>query len=123
MTPLWIGVVGMGTVLVLPGCSEQPQKAAPSEQEIHAGDNAVATGTRGRHLYQCDDNRTLFVDFKDQGMALAIRERETDRPILLTAPVQGLQYIGDHASARIADGKLRLQAGSDPERVCRRLTQ
>lgn len=123
MTPSWIGVVSIGVMLVLPGCSEQPQQAAPSEQESYAGDNAVASGAPDRHLYQCDDNRTLIVGFRDKGMGLTIREHETDRPIVLTAPVQGHQFVGGNATATIAGGELKFQAGSAPEQFCRRLTQ
>lgn len=99
MTSVWIGIAGMCVVLVSSGCSEQPRKRPPSEQEIHAADRGDASGTPGRHPYRCDDNRTLLIDFKNQGLTLELRPDAKAVPVVLVAPTQGLQYIGDKVSA------------------------
>ena len=67
MKPLRIGIASLCIVLVSSGCSEQPRKEAPTEQEIHASDSGDGSGTPGRHPYQCDDNRALLIDFKNDG--------------------------------------------------------
>src|SRR3546814_6215004 len=65
MTPVRFGFAGIALVLAS-GCSEQPRKAKPTEQEIHAGDSGDASGIPGRHPYRCDDDRPLLVDFKNE---------------------------------------------------------
>ena len=122
MTPMWIGVAGIGAVLMLPSCSEQPQKRSPTEQEIHAGDSAVPSGKPGRHLYQCDDDRTLLVDFKDKGLTVELRRDAGASAIILTAPSQGLQYIGETMSAKFSGSQIEINARQKRPIICRKVT-
>ena len=110
MIPSRIGIPCIGAVLAVSSCSEQPRKGPPTEQEIHAGDSGVASGTPGRHLYACDDKRTLIVDFKDQGLTVEFRTDPGAAPTLLTAPAQGLQYVGNAESATFAGNQIRIEA-------------
>lgn len=104
MTPFRIKIAGAGAclLLALSACSEQPQKGPPTEQEIHAGDSGVASGAPGRHCYRCDDDQTLIVDYKDQGLTVEFRRDARAVPAVLTAPMQGLQYVGEAESATFA---------------------
>lgn len=112
MTPFRIGIFGTGAslVLALSACSEQPQKGPPTEQEIHAGDSGVSSVALGRHLYACDDGRALIVDFKDQGLTVEFRRDARAAPTVLTAPMQGLQYVGDAESATFAGNQIKIEA-------------
>lgn len=112
MTPCRIRIAGAGLALALAlsACSEQPQKGPPTEQEIHAGDSGVPSGAPGRHLYRCDDDRTLVVDFKDQGLTVEFRRNAKAAPTVLTAPMQGLQYVGDAQSATFAGNQIKIEA-------------
>ncbi|MDE0880783.1 MAG: hypothetical protein OSB00_19310, partial [Sphingomonas bacterium] len=101
---------GMGIVLVLAGCSEEPRKGPPTEQEIHAADTAVTSRTPGRHPYRCDDNQTLLVDFKDQGLTVELRRDANAPAVVLTAPLQGLQYVGDAESATFSGNQIKIEA-------------
>jgi hypothetical protein len=104
----------VGTVfacVALGGCSKKaPAPPAPTEQEIHASDSGVTSGRVGRHPYRCDDGQPLFVDFRDSGLQIDLRLSEDGRPMIFTAPAQGLQYLGDaggvvlHGSKLITDG-------------------
>ena len=107
----------MALAMLVAGCSGEKQSQQPTEQELHAADAALSGSVKGRHLVGCKDGGDLLVDFKDQGLALEIRENAADRPLVLTAPAQGLQYIGDTASATFKNGELRLQAPPQPERI------
>jgi hypothetical protein len=98
MTPVRFGFAGI-TLVLASGCSEQPRKAPPTEQEIHAGDSGDASGIAGRHPYRCDDDRPLLVDFKNEGLTLELRRDGNAAPVVLTAPAAGLQYVGDTMSA------------------------
>ena len=119
----WIGAAILACLTSLAGCSSKPPERTPTEQELHIADSDRPGGIRGRHHFACGDGGNLLVDFKDQGLGLEIREREGERPIVLTAPAQGLQYVGDKAAATFGGGELRLQTSSRPERVCTRQTK
>lgn len=122
MTPSWIGGVGIGAMLMLPSCSEPPQKRSPTEQEIHAGDSAVPSGKPGRHLYQCDDDRTLLVDFEDKGLTVELRRDAGASATVLTAPSQGLQYVGDAISATFSGNEIKVEAARKRPVICRKVT-
>ena len=108
--------------MALAACSEQPTTKAPTEQEIHANDSADASGTPGRHPYECDDKRTLLIDFKNEGLTLEIRRNADAAPIVLTAPAQGLQYVGDTASATFRGNEIRIEEANEPTIVCTKAT-
>lgn len=117
------GRAGVCLALALAACSEQPQKGPPTEQEIHASDSGVASGAPGRHPYRCDDNRTLLIDFKDQGLTVELRSDARAAPIVLTAPSQGLQYLGHAQSATFSGNELKIDTGGQRSVVCRKATR
>ena len=121
-TPFRIGIAVICVVLTLFGCSEQPRKAPPTEQEIHAGNSGDASGTRGRHPYRCDDNRPLLVDFKNEGLALELRRDANAAPIILTAPAAGLQYVGDTMSATFSGSEIKIEEADKHPVLCRKAT-
>jgi len=112
MTPFRFEIagVGAGVVLALSACSEQPHKGPPTEQEIHAADSGVSSGAPGRHLYRCDDDRTLIVDFRDQGLTVEFRRDARAAPTVLTAPTQGVQYVGEAERATFAGNQIKIEA-------------
>jgi hypothetical protein len=121
-TPFRIGITGIALVLALSGCSEQPRKGPPTEQEIHANDSGDASGTPGRHPYRCDDNRPLLVDFKDEGLTLELRRDGSPTPVVLTAPTQGLQYVGETMSATFTGNEIKIEEADKPPVLCRKAT-
>lgn len=122
MTPVRFGFTGIALVLASSGCSEQPRKAKPTEQEIHAGDRGDGSGIRGRHPYRCDDDRLLLVDFKNEGLTLELRRDAKAAPVVLTAPAAGLQYVGDTMSAMFSGNRLKIEEGDNPPVLCRKDT-
>lgn len=122
MTPVRFGFAGIALVLASSGCSEQPRKAKPTEQEIHAGDSGDASGIPGRHPYRCDDDRPLLVDFKNEGLTLELRRDGNAAPVVLTAPAAGLQYVGDTMSAMFSGNELKIEEGDKPPVLCRKDT-
>ena len=122
MTPLRIGIVGTCVLLTLSGCFEQPRKAPPTEQEIHAGDSGDASGARGRHPYRCDDNRPVLVDFKNEGLALELRRDANAAPIVLTASAPGLQFVGDTMSATFSGNEIKIKETDKRPVLCRKAT-
>lgn len=116
-------VLAGAMVLVLAACSDERKPSTPTEQELHAKDGFEGGGVRGRHLFACDDGKMIFVDFKDQGLTLEIRERDAGPPLVLTAPSQGLQFVGEGATVTITAGGLRLDPAEGRTRSCRRKTR
>lgn len=122
MTPFQFWFAGIALVLALSGCSEQPRKAKPTEQEIHAGDSGDASGIPGRHPYRCDDDRPLLVDFKNEGLTLELRREGNAVPVVLTAPAPGLQYAGDTMSATFAGNDIKIEEADKRPVLCRKDT-
>lgn len=122
MTPLRIGIAGISAMLTLSGCSEQPRKALPTEQEIHASDSGDGSGTPGRHLYRCDNDCPLLVDFKNKGLTLELRRDGNAAPIVLSAPAPGLQYVGDTMSATFSDNEIKIEEADKRPVLCRKAT-
>lgn len=122
MTPFRIGLICMGVLLASSGCSEQPRKMPPTEQEIHAGDSGDASKTPGRHPYRCDAIRPLLVDFKDEGLTLELRRDASAAPVVLTAPAQGLQYVGDTISATFTGNEIKIEEAGKRPVLCRKET-
>ncbi|MBB3589342.1 hypothetical protein [Sphingomonas sp. BK481] len=122
MTMYHVGL-GLGAILILAGCSEQPQKGPPTEQEIHAADSAVASRAPGRHPYRCDDNKTLLVDFKDQGLTVELRRDAKAPAAVLTAPLQGLQYVGDAETATFSGNQIKIEAPGKRPVLCQKATR
>ena len=99
MMPLKRVLPALILVVALAACTESKPPAPPTEQQIHSSDSAVATGEMGRHPYRCSDGEPLFVDYKDNGLQIDLRRSSSAVPMTLTAPAQGLQYVGETATA------------------------
>lgn len=112
-----LAVMAIGTQS---GCSEQPKPSPPTEQEIHSLDSETKSQVKGRHLYTCDDGKPLFVDFRDTGLSLELRQREGGDPEILSAPSQGLQYEGERRSATMTGNEIRLVSAKGETRICRK---
>ncbi|WP_235524600.1 hypothetical protein [Sphingomonas sp. Leaf230] len=110
-------------MMALSACSEQSPKMPPTEQETHARDSAVTSGTPGRHLYRCDDDQTLLVDFKDQGLTIELRRDASAPAAVLTAPLQGLQYVGDAETATFSGNQIKVEAPGKRPMLCQKATQ
>jgi hypothetical protein len=64
----------------------------------------------GRHPYRCSDGEPLFVDYKDDGLQIDLRRSGNGPPMTLTAPAQGLQYVGETATATFKGSQLTIKA-------------
>lgn len=104
----------------LAACSESKLPAPPTEQQIHSSDSAVATGELGRHRFRCTDGEPLFVDYRADGLQIDLRRSNSGSPMTLTAPAQGLQYVGDTATATFKGSQLTIVEGNGRTRTCKR---
>ena len=120
MTPLKRVLPALILVIGLAACTESKPPAPPTEQQIHSSDSAVATGEMGRHPYRCSDGEPLFVDYKDNGLQIDLRRSNGGPPMMLTAPAQGLQYVGETATATFKGSQLTIVEGEGRTRTCER---
>jgi hypothetical protein len=111
------GLVFVGGLVA---CSESKPPAPPTEQQIHSSDSAVTTGELGRHPYRCSDGEPLLVDYKDSGLQIDLRRTNRGPPMTLTAPAQGLQYVGETATATFKGSQLTIVEGDGRTRTCER---
>lgn len=120
MMPLKQVLPALILVVGLAACSESKPPAPPTEQQIHSSDSAVATGEMGRHPYRCSDGEPLFVDYKDSGLQIDLRRTNNGPAMTLTAPAQGLQYVGKTATATFKGSQLTIVEGDGRTRTCER---
>lgn len=114
------GLLLAAAFLTFAACSEKNEPGPPTEQEIHAQESGTSTGQPIRHPYRCDDGRPLFVDFRDSGLQVELRDAVNGPPMLLTAPTQGLQYVGERASATLNGPSMTIVMATGRKRICRR---
>lgn len=74
----------------------------------------------GATPYRCSDREPLFVDFKDNGLQIDLRRSGSGTPVTLTAPAQGLQYVGETATATFKGTQLTIVEGDGRTRTCER---
>lgn len=113
----WPVGVALATGLSLAGCSAQPRKAPPSEEEMHAADRG-SDRTPVSHLYHCDDGRDRLVDFKDDGLTIELRRDAQATPVVLHASTQGRPYIGKSIAATFGGNELKIEATGGPLLRC-----
>lgn len=113
-------VVAAIGISVLTGCAEEKKPRLLTEEEIHSKDFETPSGVRGRHLYGCEDGQSLFVDFRNEGLSIELRREEKDEPRILSAPSQGLQYVGENEGATMTGNELRIVDAQGRTRVCRK---
>src|SRR3546814_10420406 len=68
----------------------------------------------------CSDGEPLFVDYKDNGLQIDLRRSSSAVPMTLTAPAQGLQYVGETATATFKGSQLTVVEGEGRTRICER---
>src|SRR3546814_19052556 len=120
MWPLKRVLPALVLVVGLAAGTESKPPAPPTEQQIHSSDSAVATGEMGRHPYRCSDGEPLFVDYTDNGLQIDLRRSSSAVPMTLTAPAQGLHYVGETATATFKGSQLTVVEGAGRTRICDR---
>ncbi len=100
------------------GCSSQAPSANP-----HAGDHLAGPNAQiiGRHIYACDDDARITVNFLADGLSIELRSSTGGRPVRLSAPGQGLRYIGDKITADATGGKMTINRAGHAAQACRRI--
>lgn len=105
-------------VLSATGCSSQAPSSNPHDKDHFAGTNPQIIG---RHIYACDDGAKITVDFLADGLTIEMRSSTGGKPARLTAPGQGLRYIGDRITADATGGQMTINRQGYAAQACRRI--
>ncbi|MCI1271488.1 MAG: hypothetical protein LKM31_00165 [Sphingobium sp.] len=105
-------------ILSAAGCSSQAPSSNPHDEDHFAGTNPQIIG---RHIYGCDDGAQITVDFLADGLTIEVRSTAGGKPVRLSAPGQGLQYIGDRITADATGGQMTINRQGHPAQACRRI--
>jgi len=100
------------------GCSIQAPSANSHDGDHLAGPNAQIIG---RHIYTCDDDAQITVDFLADGLTIELRSSTDGKPARLTAPGQGLRYMGDRITADATGGQMTIDRAGHATQACRRI--
>lgn len=100
------------------GCSGQAPSSNPHDEDHFAGTNSQVIG---RHIYECDDDSKITVDFLADGLTIEMRSAAGGKPARLSAPGQGLQYIGDRITADATGGQMTINRQGHAVQACRRI--
>lgn len=104
--------------LALTGCSSPAPSANP-----HDGDHLARPNPQiiGRHIYICDDDAQITVDFLADGLTIELHSSGGGKAARLTAPGQGLRYIGNRITANATGGQMTISRVGHAAQTCRRI--
>ncbi len=100
------------------GCSSHAPTSSPHDEDHSAGTNPQIIG---RHVYECGDGAQITVDFLADGLTIEMRGTAGGRPARLSAPGQGLRYIGDRITADATGGQMTINRQGHAAQACRRI--
>ena len=83
-----------------------------------ADDQALLSDREAHHEFQCNDGSLLHAAYRDEGLVMILSGPAQPQPIRLTAPAQGLTYVGEGITATITNRVLRISETDRPERTC-----
>ena len=85
-----------------------PKQLDPLRSQLFAGYRVMI------NLY----DTLIAVDYKDNGLQIDLRRSNGGPPMMLTAPAQGLQYVGETATATFKGSQLTIVEGDGRTRIC-----
>ena len=86
--------------------------------QLSPDDQALLSDREAHHEFQCNDGSLLHAAYRDEGLVMILSGPAQPQPIRLTAPAQGLTYVGEGITATITNRVLRISEVNRPERTC-----
>ena len=108
-------LVSLFVLVSVAACSADPDPARDDRDHID-GDRPNVIG---RHIYDCAAGGRWAVDFLTDGLTVDLRP-DGAQVTRLTAPAQGLTYVGDKITARISGQEMHIQRSEKPPLTCQR---
>lgn len=75
----------------------------------------------GEHIYLCNEDTQVDVDFLADGLAINLRFLPDGLPISLSAPATGLTYVGDNINLNIRQNEINITRPNAASLSCRRI--
>src|SRR3546814_2158567 len=80
---------------LLSGCSESDQADTSNMSTNTTLPIQMPPAIVASHTYRCTGGDVLYVDFLADGTSINVKQRPSGPSLRLTAPSQGLTYVGD----------------------------
>ncbi len=110
---LWASLFLLASVTA---CSADPDAARDDRDHID-GDRPNVIG---RHIYDCEAGGRWAVDFLTDGLTVDLGP-EGAPAIRLSAPAQGLSYVGEKITARISGREMHIRRSNKAPLTCLRI--
>ncbi|ABF54293.1 hypothetical protein Sala_2587 [Sphingopyxis alaskensis RB2256] len=105
---------------VLVGCSG-PERAENSEATTNTNVSVqMPPAIVASHTYRCVGGDVLYVDFLADETSIIVRRAPSGPSLRLTAPAQGLAYVGERMNLTLDGKDIKLDEPKKPSQACKR---
>ncbi|PCE40310.1 MULTISPECIES: hypothetical protein [Sphingomonadaceae] len=115
--PLLLAVPFVG---FLAGCSEPDQTNARNAATNTTASIQMPPAIVASHTYRCVGGDVLYIDFLADETSINVKRGPTGPSLRLTAPAQGLAYVGDGMNLTLNGKDIKLDEPKKPSRTCKR---
>ena len=108
-------ILFLSAAAVLSGCSREPSDA---RQSTGAQPSASSVNPIGEQRYRCGDGSRWHVDTLADGLTVTLTPMPDGKQERLSAPAQGLTYVGDRIAATFSKNALTIERSDGPSVAC-----
>lgn len=105
---------------LLAGCSESDQADTSNTSTNTTLPIQMPHAIVASHTYRCTGGDVLYVDFLADGTSINAKRRPSGPLLRLTAPSQGLAYVGDGMNLTLNGRDIKIDEPKKPSRMCKR---
>ncbi|WP_447954109.1 hypothetical protein [Sphingopyxis chilensis] len=106
--------------ILLAGCSEKSDREGSTATANATAPVAMPPAIIASHAYRCSNGDVLYVDFMQDGTSINVRRGPSGPTLRLTAPSQGLAYVGDGMNLTVSGKEVRVDEPKQVSRTCKR---
>lgn len=104
----------------LAGCSASDQADTSNTSTKTTAPIQMPPAIVASHTYRCTGGEVLYVDFLQDGTSLNVKRSISGPSLRLTAPAQGLAYVGDGMNLTLNGKDIKIDEPKKPSRLCKR---
>lgn len=113
-------LLAVPVAVLLSGCSEKQEREASTTMVNAPLPVAMPPAIVASHTYRCADGEVFYIDFMHDGTTINVRRWPSDPALRLTAPSQGLAYVGDGMNLTVSGKEVRVDEPKKTSRTCKR---
>lgn len=118
--PRYVLLLAVPFAGLLAGCSEKDQADTPDGAANASLPVEMPPAIVASHTYRCSDGSVLYVDFLQDGTSINVRKSGSGPSLRLTAPSQGLAYVGDGMNLTLDGKDIKIDEPKKPLLTCKR---